>query len=1073
MMLVFRRARAALGLLLAATGATLIATALLTGLATYSSEVIDSGTRSAVAAAPAQDRSILVRGTAGGSATTLTDRDTALRDAVATGFDDHAATVSAAGFAAGRQLTGDTGAATPDADGVVYAAVTFLDRLPEHAELTAGAWPRPGGTPLQTALAEPVATLLGVTVGDRVPVGDRITGRVTELAVVGVWRPVDPADSYWRLVPYVTEAVAPQSATYGPLTVDRADFVNHFLANASAAWLVQPELTEVTRAGLGRLRADTRQLADTLPETTGLGSSGLVSTGLDQLVERLQRANLVGRSALVTPVLLVVVLGGYALLLVAALLTEHRRGETALLRARGAGRAQLAGLAAREAALVVLPAALLAPLVATAVLRQADRLPMLTAAALRVEPRLDATGWLVAALAAAGCALAMLGPALRRGGTYTSDLASRSRPNRRAAAQRAGADLALIGLAVLGWTQLREYSSPLAGGGDGGLGIDPLLAATPTLGVLAGTVLSLRLLPPATRLAERYVDRKPWTATMLGMWQAGRRPHAGPVLLLALAVAVGTLAWCLASTSERSLVDQANHQVGADLRLVEATGAAPDERAGQLAELPGAPTALPAWRDNLRLGALAEPASMVALDGRAGADVLLLRDDLAGGSPDQLLRRLAGDRPATPVTELPVGTRRLTGQLRTSTAGPTTGAAVQTAAVLVGPAGHRLVPLGSSRSGEPLRFAVDLPAAGADPARLAGFLVESDGLPGLRLSWQLTELRAVGGSTGQLDLTGAGTWQAVDRTGAAQPASAAPDGLTAGYQVPVPEGTRFRAAPIRFAVAAAPPADPVPVLATPPALAALRLAVGDDGRVTLGGVEVEARIAGQLESVPGGTEPAALLVDLPALRDRLFHGHGIVRPAQEWWLAAPPGPDDGGPGDPGGPVAAAAADLAGIRVLDRQAVASDLARDPYGVGARSALFAAALGALLLAGVGIAVDVRATARRRVTELAVLRTLGAGPRLLARALLAEQGFLAGMGVLVGLAVGIAVAATMAPLVILTPAADRPSPVPLLAIDWPPVLATAGGLLLLALAMSALVAAGLRQRLAAAHLRIGADQ
>jgi hypothetical protein len=48
-------------------------------------------------------------------------------------------------------------------------------------------------------------------------------------------------------------------------------------------------------------------------------------------------------------VLLIVVLGVYALLLIAMLLTEHRRGETALIRARGAARLQIAGLAAREA----------------------------------------------------------------------------------------------------------------------------------------------------------------------------------------------------------------------------------------------------------------------------------------------------------------------------------------------------------------------------------------------------------------------------------------------------------------------------------------------------------------------------------------------------------------------------------------------------------------------------------------------------------------------------------------------------------------------------------------------------
>ncbi|WP_238452412.1 FtsX-like permease family protein, partial [Micromonospora sp. 4G55] len=113
------------------------------------------------------------------------------------------------------------------------------------------------------------------------------------------------------------------------------------------------------------------------------------------------------------------------------------------------------------------------------------------------------------------------------------------------------------------------------------------------------------------------------------------------------------------------------------------------------------------------------------------------------------------------------------------------------------------------------------------------------------------------------------------------------------------------------------------------------------------------------------------------------------------------------------------------------AAAAEAARDPYWRGARTAA-RRRLGSVLLALVGLAVDVWATARHRLGEFAVLHTLGAGPPLLARALLAEQTFLAGIGVAVGLLVGAGVGATMAPLVILTPSAGgpcrrRPSPCP----------------------------------------------
>ncbi|GIJ31240.1 ABC transporter permease [Micromonospora sediminimaris] len=1060
-----RRARATRGLLLAAAGAALVATVALAGLAAYNRDVVDSGTRNVLTAATAEERSILVRASAGRTAEALRDRDDALRKQVAADLAGLPARVSTAGYAAGRQLRGDTGDAVADRSGATYASVMFLDDLPAHARLTAGSWPQTGAGPVQTAIAEVAATTLRVGVGDRIPITDGLSGQVTEVVVTGVFTPVDPDAAYWRLAPETTTGSLPQAATYGPMTVSRDDFDTHFLANASAGWLVEPDLAGVGPTALDRLADAAGRITTSSPTEAGLGDSAVVSGNLVDLVQRLRQATLVGRSALVTPMLLVVVLGGYALLLVAILLTEHRRGETALLRARGAARWQVAGLTAREATLVVLPAVFLAPPLVVELLGLADRLPGLAAVSLRPDWA-DPTVWLVAGLAAAGCAAAMIGPSLRRGDSYVADLASRSRPSRRGMVQRAGLDVLLVGLALLSWYQLSRYSSPLSRSRGGELGVDPLLAAAPTLGVLAGAVLALRLLPPLVRLTERWVDRRPWTAVMLGTWQAGRRPHAGPVLLLALAVAVGTLAWSLAGTSQRSLDDQAAHRVGADLRLTEATGAAPDGRADQLADLPGIRAVLPAWREPVRLGAGAEPATMVAVDADAADQVLRLRADLAGGSTDRLLGGLVDARVPAPETVLPTGTR-LTGQLRTR-GDVDSGVPIRHEMVLSDARGeHRRVALGSTGwDGEPLRFSVELPA-GDGPWRLAGFTAETLGGPRLNLDWRLSNLRAGPDTTTgtPVDLTADGPWQLVDRAGTATAPTVSGTTLAGRYERDIPAGWFARNTPVQLAVTRTAGPGRVPVVATGSALDMLHIDVGAQTRLFLGGAEVDVVLVDRVTALPGDVEDAALLVDLPSLRTRLFHEHGIVRSPQEWWVAARPGA--------AAQVAGAAAALDDLTVLDRQDVADELARDPFGVGARGALFVAALAAVLLAAVGVAVDVSATARRRARELAVLHTLGAGHRLVARSLLAEQSFLAGMGVLVGLAVGIGVAATMAPLVILTASADRPDPPPLLSVDWPPVLGTGVGLLALALAFSAAVSVSVRRRLTAAHLRTGEDQ
>jgi predicted lysophospholipase L1 biosynthesis ABC-type transport system permease subunit len=268
-----------------------------------------------------------------------------------------------------------------------------------------------------------------------------------------------------------------------------------------------------------------------------------------------------------------------------------------------------------------------------------------------------------------------------------------------------------------------------------------------------------------------------------------------------------------------------------------------------------------------------------------------------------------------------------------------------------------------------------------------------------------------------------------------------------------------------FAVVRRAADGPVPVLATPQALTALHLEVGGRSPLRLAGADVFVKVVGTVSALPGTVEPAAVLADLPSLTTTLLQDEGIVRPPQEWWIATT--------AEDAAATVTAAGRLPGLEVLDRRSAAATFAGGAYGEGARIALFAAALGAILLAAVGITVDVRTTARRRITELAVLHTLGAGSRLLARSIMVEQAFLAGMGVLVGLLVGLGVAATMAPLLILTPTAGRPVPTPLLEFDRPLVAGTAVLLLLLALGLSALVGTTLRRRLAVAQLRIGADR
>ncbi|MQA24692.1 MAG: FtsX-like permease family protein [Micromonosporaceae bacterium] len=1054
-----RRAARARGLLTAASAATLLAVVLLTALSMYGGQAIESATRAAVAAVPAEERSILVSGSVREFSDAASLDDVVTR---ATRREFAGAAVARAGYAVGQQLPSRLGDAQPGEDGPLLASVMFLEDLPRHADLVSGAWPAGGGSVIETALAEPAATLLGVTVGDEIPLADRRADKTRTLRVAGVWKPRDLADPYWRLAPETRSGAMVGGATYGPLTVDRDDFARHFGELASLSWLVAPDLSAATGTEL----RDARRSVDALSAGLRERSDGrLDSTArIDELTERLARSTAVARSTLLAPALLLTLIAGHALLLVARLLAEQRRAENALIRARGAGSRQLAGLAVAEAALAVAPALLLGPPLAAALLWLAVRTPWFDRLGLRVEIALTPGAWLVAGVAALACGLALVAPSLRRGATYVSEQQARSRPARRAALQRAGIDVALVALAVLAWAQLRQYGSPLLG-----LDVDPVLVAAPTLAVLAATAAGLRLLPWITRAAQQAASSRRSFAALLGAWQAGRRPHAGTVLLISLAVGVATLALCLEGTAQRSLLDQASHRAGADLRLVE-IGPAPAERAGALAAIPGVSTVLPAVRGTTTVGASAT-ADVLMTDATRAARVMRPREDLTDRPARQAFGRLGESRIAGLETALPrpsAGSRpaRLTGQIVLGAAGRAPHVdLVRVWADVRDRRGvmHSVLVREGLPDGSLTRIDLALPAGAA---ALYGFRVDAtlarDADLALTLSVQNLATADAAGRSAPVEL--ADRWR-VAHTTAELPLSAGTSAVTAkadGLDIthraavdPAWSGWSPFARPLPFRFGVLRPVeapDRIGALVTPRVLEEIGGRVGSGFAVQVPGGELDAEVVGVIDAVPGVANERAVMIDLAAVTLAAYPRFGAMPRPTEWRLATRP--------DQHQAAARRIASFADVETFDRRSVTPD----PLGEGARLVLLPAALAVALLAGLGIAVDARATARSRASELAVLHTMGSPPRMLARALVVEQAVLAGLGVAAGLVIGVAVAWTMGPLLVLTPDAARPVPTPVLIADPVLIGAPAAGLMLVALGLAAAAATASRRGLAA---------
>ena len=249
--------------------------------------------------------------------------------------------------------------------------------------------------------------------------------------------------------------------------------------------------------------------------------------------------------------------------------------------------------------------------------------------------------WLAAAAVAAASTVIMLVPTL----STVAPGAARARRGRQAAisgVSRAGADLALVLLAVLAGWQLRHYSA-VSAGANGNFGIDPVVVIAPALALAGGTVVALRLLPAGGKAGDRLAARGRRLTAALASWQISRQPirQGGAALLIVLAVATGTLALSQRQSWTRSDHDQAAFSAGADVR-VDASQPLSAAQAAAVVSLPGVQHAMPVATFPQEI----TNSEVLALDSGQAADVTLLRADQSPVNAAALFGRITPSRAA-------------------------------------------------------------------------------------------------------------------------------------------------------------------------------------------------------------------------------------------------------------------------------------------------------------------------------------------------------------------------------------------------------------------------------------------
>jgi hypothetical protein len=913
-----------------------------------------------------------------------------------------------------------------------------LTALNAHAALVAGSWPTvvSGSAAVPAAVPAGLARSLHLVAGQTIRLHESVTGAPVDVRITGIFRPLQPGSPYW-LLSSATAGVQQSGgfADYGPLVTTPAVMATGHVAVDAAAWAAVPD---VARIGSGDLQAVSGRLQSAVSKVGRMGKvqNQTVSTGLPGLLSGLGTALVVTRSQLAIGAAMLLVIAGATLALATVMLSSQRQAEAALLRSRGASRWQLAGSGVAEAALLVLPALIVSPLLAGLLLPPLARHGPLSRSGLRLPVAFPAAAWLAAAAVAAGCLVVIALPWLRTAGSPVRERAQRGRRGALGAATRAGADLGLLVLAGLAGWQLVHYAAPVSTGLSGSIGIDPVLVSAPVLALAAGAVILLRLLPLVVRLGDRAAGRGRDMTTAVAAWQISRRPlrQAGPVLLAVLAVATSVLAVAQWSSWQRSAQDQASFAAGADER-VDLSPQAP-LTLGQVATLTGA-HGVTGSTPVIRASAMmpnSTTATLLALDARRAASVAAIRPDLVGGSPTALLDRLSpgGDQRAA-ISGAPVPGRparlEVTASLHAKSVGQPVLFLEVTDAFGI-PYQLQAGVLHTNGTATTLVVPVAPGNKAAYPLRITGFTLQYL-MPTAHVSGATLSIESVRGAASATGGFGA-PFAAAPAGGRMASSTAAGSGLVTmrpsvtrttargtsltvsfqpGYGLfPAQFKQPATTLPASISVAPPQPARTLPVAATSAFTAATGQKRGSTFPVQVGNSAVRVTIVSVIASFPTISGSGGIVVDQSLLQQTLAADGALPEPVTEWWLRTAGAAPTRLPG--------------GATLTDRASLAASLLANPLGAAPQLAMLAIAAAAVILAAAGFAVAA-ATAGERARDLALLAALGATRRQLTRLLCLEQAALGIPAAVAGLVLGGVLARLVVPAVTLTATGAHPQP------------------------------------------------
>ncbi|MEV6694979.1 ABC transporter permease [Micromonospora sp. NPDC051196] len=417
--------------------------------------------------------------------------------------------------------------------------------------------------PVQVGLSEADAAALHLGPGDRIPAEDG-QGRDKDIRISGIYRPADSADPAWRLAPAL---LRPVPGADGPGTTRFAGLLSRESLPDARLAFDQDQLRRTVHfapAPDALTWGATATLANQVVKLKASSGSSAVRDGslkwesqLDSVLRDARTqisAAFTQAAVLLSAVLTATVL---VLLLAADLLVRRRTPALSAARQRGAALPDLGAELIIESTVVSLSAAAVGLAIAHTTAPGVSwtwTIPVVLAGAIA-----GPTFGTLAAARASRDRHQPANPAARRWILATGRL-------RRAAVEAA---VLIAAVAAVGTLHQRGFLPDTSDGDTGELTGDLVLPISAVaLGVLAGALVVLRLLPVGVRIVLRQALRSRRPLAVFGAARAATTAaRALPLLVLISATALASFALVLGTTITRGLDDGAWHTTGADARL--------------------------------------------------------------------------------------------------------------------------------------------------------------------------------------------------------------------------------------------------------------------------------------------------------------------------------------------------------------------------------------------------------------------------------------------------------------------------------------------------------------------------